>query len=1028
MAVIREKRQYKIGTIGVARASQGGQMIGDTIARSANTLSDMFYRDAAQAAEKAGIKAGASVDPQEVITINPQTGEPEAYAPPIGMGTIGADAYQRVVMKRFQQSMEDEIRNKGKQLAAKYEGSANGAALYETAMSDYIASMTNVADNEFKGFIADAGTSYLNATKTNMGIAQIRRERAAAKVAHNARIKQNLNNIEMMIAQGGPASLQGPTVVNAAIADVSSDVGDGGQARIFNPAEINNYGKDGQMAVVRGLIRNAASKITDPDELRLMQNAIGTQNANAVPEGYPEVADAIRSFGSDFSSLAKIEKFSDGLFGDAVVNAEIEQKKEIDAQAAENAQIVFNMQNSQAGNILAEKGFAFRRGPLAVANRAIEQYGISIDNARRELANGRKGISDQMLKDGDAVMKASVTALYARTLSGLGTKDTDALENAIVNRNVMLAPESTRLELNALMRIEAATGQPVLQDFMSEISSYRSSAGKNVDSINQSIAAEKALQINLNAVTFAEDIDKVLPEIISKIKSIDNLGEEESKGMIQSAYLNAGINMIQRFMADSTLTEGQLREAKSVLEGGAIQKDTLSEDQVELLNRARSYGEEAGGVTKLRTPFNNQSDIVQKRIEEQEEKQKLSLQVQSINSGRAVPTNESNRKVYEQMLSEQYAQGQDISNLWGGSESVSNPVAINILNDVVKKGVLPESLHKGLTSLAEGEFRIGDVNAFMTHYVNIRDYMFEGQKIDNPALNAFTEGQRATLDYLADVVDVEGNITPDRLARVYTRMQEFNESDRKQEKVEALLGASLDDFVYTLDNIDDLPSSAVNAMKAATLDLIAVGASSKTITKRLNNQINRTYPNGDNYVVNPNMGSRTKFALPLVAFGNEDLFKTHVRNVVSELSGIAEFGFGGRKIRTERGFKTPEDNVYLVPLDSSSDGEVRFTVRRSRFFEEGGDEVVYGTFAEDGSEGQTTYSAPIIISNRDPAFIKAVNEAQLVKNKAEIDAARRLEEDPLRAIPGYYGYEAAAEKAIGFAESITNVLGFGGND
>jgi hypothetical protein len=31
-------------------------------------------------------------------------------------------------------------------------------------------------------------------------------------------------------------------------------------------------------------------------------------------------------------------------------------------------------------------------------------------------------------------------------------------------------------------------------------------------------------------------------------------------------------------------------------------------------------------------------------------------------------------------------------------------------------------------------------------------------------------------------------------------------------------------------------------------------------------------------------------------------------------------------------------------------------------------------------------------------------------------------------MPGYSGYEAAAEKAIGFAESITNFLGLGGND
>ena len=1004
MAVIREKRQFKIGTIGVARASEGGRIVGDAIARSANTLGEMFYRDAAQAAEKAGLEAGASAEREKVITMNPETGEPEAYAAPTGMGSIATDAYQRVIMRRFQQSIQEEIQNKGKELAVRYENSPNSVALYETAMSDYLASMTNVAQDEFKGFITDVGTSYLNSTKTNLGIAQIRRERVAAKKAQAAAVDEGLGNIEMMIAQVGPSALQGPTTVNGVISSVSAAANDGGEAGLFGPAEIRSYGRAGQLAVAQGLVRYAASQTDDPDDLRLLQHAIGTQNPNAVPAQFPEVADALRGFGSDFSGLDKLEKFSDGLLSDAVQYSEVIQRQEAEAQAAENAQVVFNMQNNLAGRTVAEKGFAVNRGPLAVARRAEDEWNRLTQNAGVELANGRKGVSDQLLEERNAVLGAQASGLYAKALSGLGTEDTDALENAIVNRNPMLAPESARLELNALFRMERATGQPVLNNFMSEISAYRSSAGKNVDSIKQAAAAQEALGINLSSVLFADNPDEAVQSVVSQVRGIKNLPESEAEAMISSAYLNAGTNALNTFFANANLNEDQLREARSVFEGGAVQEGVLSEAQVGQVNRARAYAQEAGKLSQLRTTFNSQVGTAQDRIKARDEATKLSSQMTSIQIGQASPTQKGNREVFEQMVSDKHANGQDISRLWGSPESTTSPAAVSILNEVTQKGILPESLHNTFTSLAEGEFRVGDPNAVLSHYVNVRDYQFEGQRINNPAINSLSEDQRAMLDYLADVVDVEGNISADRMAAVYNQMSEFNQDKAKRERVEALLEVPLDDFVLTLDGIEEAPYSSVNAMKSATLSLISLGASRREIKKRLENQMERTYPDGQGYVVNPNGGDRTRFPLSSASYGREDLFKNHVSNVVSEATNLQSFSLGGERIRVQggprgSGLVRPEDSIYLVPLDASDNGEVRYLVKRSRNLEEGGDEVITGTFAE----GETMYQAPIIISNRDPAFVESVRQATLREDSDRLEKAREKkaeESNPMFGLGG----------------------------
>jgi len=48
MAVIREKRQFAIGPIGIARSSSAGQIIGEQVARSANQAQQYFFRRAVE--------------------------------------------------------------------------------------------------------------------------------------------------------------------------------------------------------------------------------------------------------------------------------------------------------------------------------------------------------------------------------------------------------------------------------------------------------------------------------------------------------------------------------------------------------------------------------------------------------------------------------------------------------------------------------------------------------------------------------------------------------------------------------------------------------------------------------------------------------------------------------------------------------------------------------------------------------------------------------------------------------------------
>lgn len=207
MPVIREEKRFGIGPIGIARLSSpvlgtnAAGTIADSVARSADQMADMFFRRGAQIAEKTGLEQGASVMPEMIMAIDPVTGAPKAYEPPKGMGIIAQEAYQRVIQTRFQAALEDEIKFKATELAIKYDGSVDR---YSAAMSEYIGAMAENAQGQFKGIIVDIGTSYLNATRTSMALDQVKKERAAAKEAHNAGQAAALSALESAAEFNGP--------------------------------------------------------------------------------------------------------------------------------------------------------------------------------------------------------------------------------------------------------------------------------------------------------------------------------------------------------------------------------------------------------------------------------------------------------------------------------------------------------------------------------------------------------------------------------------------------------------------------------------------------------------------------------------------------------------------------------------------------------------------------------------------------------------------------------------------------------
>lgn len=181
MAVVRQNTQIFNQPIGVVRADAGASELGAAISRAAASASEMIYREGAIQAEEVGKKAGVAQPASKIIAINPTTGLPEAYAAPAGFGRIASRSYQNMIDRRFEDSVVDEIKMRGQEIAS----DARSSDEFRTRMTSYVEQMyANAVDqggelNAYGRLIEEAGTAYVSSTYTALRNQEI----AAAKKA-----------------------------------------------------------------------------------------------------------------------------------------------------------------------------------------------------------------------------------------------------------------------------------------------------------------------------------------------------------------------------------------------------------------------------------------------------------------------------------------------------------------------------------------------------------------------------------------------------------------------------------------------------------------------------------------------------------------------------------------------------------------------------------------------------------------------------------------------------------------------------
>ena len=851
MAVIREKRNFRIGPIGVARADEGGRIVGEAIAQAANQSADIFFREGLRVAERVGEEAGQAADAGAILTINPQTGQPEAYTPPAPFGTAAAEAYQRVVQRRFEQSMDDEMRTKSAELSARYENNPNGAALYESAMSDYIAAMSENATGQFQGYIADTGASYLNLTRSSMAINQMRRERAAAAAAQAEAAAEANRSVGQLVEQYGPVFLETSFFSN--MVDSSRvTISDGIDSNLLERTASSANERQLNAEIATGIISYTARNARTVRDANSLNQAIQLADPNLVPEGYegvaqmirdsfsdPDLQDAMRTvsrqrFSASIANLSPIEEdqriMMEQLAADAraLASGEIamgdilRQRREAQAQLDEDQrqadiradQETRRQDAGRTSNDIEMLASNTNYSGLDIARQAISVWDQGQDNL--VTLAGTVGVEDSYIENEREIQKTVlngyISGLQQRVVqqldgTSLTTEELQNVQDAIQSGNFVGLPSHIQDALSGLRLISMEVSDEVFnfEESMDGFINGVKSGAANVTERNLLRQANNQVEFELTPMIDDIAASGNFADLLGNIRTAqDFLGQINHPNDDVSASLRRDIDwatskaMVSLAFPNIAESSFALNEAERVLTEGLAEgeiSDILGPTVSQFLNEARQFAGSAGMERSILTYFGDRREQVEERITlAEQEAARVQTFNQVINFGQGDPSSADHREVVTNYLDREYGliieqNGyNNLSEVFSDPNFFSNPIFTPMIEDINRIGVAPEPMITVMRSVANGNVRPENLQAALSIWTNMSVYNTpSGANIYNPIFNEFNETEKAVFNHIASSAQMMSSST-ESIIEGLSLMRRLDNDETYKTQVEAFFG------------------------------------------------------------------------------------------------------------------------------------------------------------------------------------------------------------------------------------------------
>lgn len=298
MGVIREERKA-IGPrpVGVVRADTGRVEKYSRIAEAQSQLTSLAIEELGKTAVKEGEAAAQAVSVDQITSINPATGKPEALdfmRKNAFVGRKGQEAFERVLAERFQIEIENDIKQRAGEIALKFENDPYSVEKYEDQMNAYLKELAaNSEENgnptAYTNFIATQGAQYITATSLSMMQERQRRERAKVAQAH---INENLAKTNAAYELGNGLNFKNFDLLLKSSVERNVDLED---SNLFQSGSAVAHGSELRQQFVNGVVEQMLNSGTPLQRAKLI-DALQRSNTGRLHAGSRETVQKLLKY------------------------------------------------------------------------------------------------------------------------------------------------------------------------------------------------------------------------------------------------------------------------------------------------------------------------------------------------------------------------------------------------------------------------------------------------------------------------------------------------------------------------------------------------------------------------------------------------------------------------------------------------------------------------------------------------------------------------------------------------------------
>jgi len=857
MAVIRQQTQVFNKPVGVRRVNTGEAELWETIKNQADEFTRRAYNDAAENAQKVGAEIAEGVELEGITTLNPITGKPEAFEAPEGMGKFAIDAYQKVINARYEDSISTEMDIKARELGAKYEFDPKG---YETAMSQYIQSMAENAEGQYKQYITTTGTEKLAYEKLNV---QDRTRKHFRRLETENIAKQ----LDLAKSRVYNVALNGNfEKANNITAREIKRAHDGINANLLQDGAALQTSNLMNIATGKGLVEHVMNFTSDSDQRNVMKLYLSTKGkkGNITDKKIknkldvllqvinPDTkADILNHFTTTSNNFDVVERDKE-LAANAA--AEIAKAEGIEAAKirTESSNVGYNKQQEHLFSSASENADHIFSDDATVDEASatlytvVTQFESLLDQYNKRLIED-SNYSDSEMNADIKLLKRGILEPYI--LQAAGDGNVDYLQSAIINNDQLSKDKLTDKQLllvDVLKETNINLEKPIVKSILGLTDNpTEATRKKEAAALKEKVynARQKALQLS----------------------NYDKVADLYAAGNMDVEYLKAEMNVLDSFAGTvftATEVQTQKNRLKNAYAFGVLQKysGTASGESMKAMAQyIESGGQDTTGMSSSdietgqsvlenlsvlsRDTASSKANKLASKISQRENEIQKQIDAKAIYN--TVLTNGGDLKV------KKHRQATDEILADKGLDDYVNfdtwPIAKKNAAYSIMSHVPPQSLIDSLKDIVNGQ-NVPNADALLDHYIRLDNHL-SGDGITTSRFGGILSyEQKALLNDVNQIRITQGGSAQEIAAVLINRRND----PKSTLAMKQILGIDGDDIKtvndFVVEELDDMLLAI--ELKPMVEYMARTGQSRDEIVKRLDEIVEKEYPEVE-YIADP---------------------------------------------------------------------------------------------------------------------------------------------------------------------------------